>query len=206
MPYQGWRNRATWNVALWIGNDEGLYNMALEHPTYESFRETLREIGVTETPDGYSFWDSALDLDELNGMMRELRGEEDELPEPDSDTFNTFMQQYLNEAYNRGAIQTEYVDTPIPEDEVSMIFENWHQTAWWANDVLPDFRQNAINAFTNALGKSLEELGYDDWDEVDEAVEEQYPEWISEAIDDQIEAIENGFIETLQEAALIIEE
>jgi hypothetical protein len=25
MPYNGWTNRATWNVALWAGNDEGTY-------------------------------------------------------------------------------------------------------------------------------------------------------------------------------------
>lgn len=26
--YNGWTNHATWNVALWIGNDQGLYEMA----------------------------------------------------------------------------------------------------------------------------------------------------------------------------------
>lgn len=26
--YNGWKNYETWNVALWLGNDEGLYNQA----------------------------------------------------------------------------------------------------------------------------------------------------------------------------------
>ena len=26
--YNGWKNWATWNVALWLGNDEGLYKIA----------------------------------------------------------------------------------------------------------------------------------------------------------------------------------
>ena len=28
--YNGWKNYETWCVALWIGNDEGSYNYALE--------------------------------------------------------------------------------------------------------------------------------------------------------------------------------
>jgi len=28
--YQGWKNYPTWAVALWINNDEGLYNYVLE--------------------------------------------------------------------------------------------------------------------------------------------------------------------------------
>jgi hypothetical protein len=28
MAYQGWANWETWNVALWINNDEGLYTAA----------------------------------------------------------------------------------------------------------------------------------------------------------------------------------
>lgn len=30
MSYNGWKNWQTWNVALWLGNDEGLYRAAVE--------------------------------------------------------------------------------------------------------------------------------------------------------------------------------
>ena len=70
--YNGWKNRQTWNVALWIGYDEGLYHLARECKTYEAFAEQMRELGQTETPDGVAYNDPDLSLPELNRMMREL--------------------------------------------------------------------------------------------------------------------------------------
>ena len=74
--YNGWANYETWNVALWIQNDEGLYNWAREfrhraHP-YADFAMALREIDVIETPDEVAYNDSGLDHDELDAMMAEL--------------------------------------------------------------------------------------------------------------------------------------
>ena len=45
MPYSGWKNRQTWNVALWLGNDEGLYNLMRESGSYTATRDALREMG-----------------------------------------------------------------------------------------------------------------------------------------------------------------
>ena len=77
--YNGWKNHSTWNVALWISNDEGLYQSAKEAGTYASFRELLRNRAedllmaiYLETPDGVSWNDSGLDIDALDDMIAEL--------------------------------------------------------------------------------------------------------------------------------------
>jgi len=87
--YNGWRNHATWNVALWISNDEGLYQSAKEAGTYTRFRDLLHDqwddavgsvIGPSwtseriaiETPDGVSWNDSGLDIADLDDLIAEL--------------------------------------------------------------------------------------------------------------------------------------
>ena len=68
--YNGWTNYETWNVALWLGNDEGLYNMARmykEHG-YKSLSHMLMEMS-TSTPDGVKWNDTNLNICELNDML-----------------------------------------------------------------------------------------------------------------------------------------
>jgi len=77
--YNGWKNYETWNVALWIQNDEGLYDIAKELDCYKDFMDTIRTkarwgVGslTYQTPDGVAWNDSGLDIEELDEMIGEL--------------------------------------------------------------------------------------------------------------------------------------
>ena len=69
--YNGWTNYETWNVALWIGNDEFLYTEARKCSDYKRFVQRMEGL-MTETPDGVSLTDPQLDLEELDEMIDEL--------------------------------------------------------------------------------------------------------------------------------------
>lgn len=71
--YNGWKNYETWNVALWIQNDEGLYSYAktFSRKGYQKLAVELME-NTNQTPDGVRWDDSNLDLDALNEMLGEL--------------------------------------------------------------------------------------------------------------------------------------
>lgn len=77
MEYNGWKNRETWNVALWIGNDYPTYQAAQGYKTYPqpflSFREDLSKgmLKCTATGDGVSLWNPSLDVAALNEAMKE---------------------------------------------------------------------------------------------------------------------------------------
>lgn len=66
MGYNGFKNYETWNVCLWISNDEGLYSLSTQCACYDEFIETVRELGMVETPDGVSWTDSGLDYESID--------------------------------------------------------------------------------------------------------------------------------------------
>ena len=73
--YNGWTNWETWNVALWIGNDPGLYELASDVArdggTYGHLVSMILECSK-ETPDGCKWDDVNINGIEVNNMMKEL--------------------------------------------------------------------------------------------------------------------------------------
>ncbi len=67
--YNGWASYETWNIALWLQNDEGLYNLAMECGSYEDTVEALSEMGVTETRDGVKFNSPEVNVIQLNSEV-----------------------------------------------------------------------------------------------------------------------------------------
>ena len=70
--YNGYANYETWNVALWISNDEVIYNLVKRYSNWERAKKTLWEFYFTATDDGVSFEDPALNTEELDELMSEL--------------------------------------------------------------------------------------------------------------------------------------
>jgi hypothetical protein len=77
--YNGWKNRQTWNVALWINNDEPLYRAAVQYMTERKGKKAtylgfIKHEGMQHdrTPDNVAWAGTRLDYKALNEMMREL--------------------------------------------------------------------------------------------------------------------------------------
>ena len=68
--YNGWSDWTTWNCALWIGGDEGLYNEARFSRSYGEFVQTMQAMGMNKTPDGAD-WAEA-DFTEMQECLDDL--------------------------------------------------------------------------------------------------------------------------------------
>lgn len=74
--YNGYANYQTWNVCLWISNDESLNDVASSCCDYEGFKSSLRagceDMRIAyETPDGVAWNDSGVNLAEMQEYWEE---------------------------------------------------------------------------------------------------------------------------------------
>jgi hypothetical protein len=76
--YNGWTNYETWNVALYLTNEEPTYRALVEFATnYDGDRpyvDLIRHLGLAgdETADGVLWLDPLLDENELNAWVTEF--------------------------------------------------------------------------------------------------------------------------------------
>ena len=71
--YNGYANYETWNAALWIQNDYGLYRTALQCGDYAEFQELMiDDLGMSCTPDGVLWNDPELNHIELDEVIANL--------------------------------------------------------------------------------------------------------------------------------------
>lgn len=80
--YNGWTNYETWNVSLWLQNDEAMYQLALEHVNmfkrwnkpvkYDSLIPSLELHFSQITPDGVRWMDPIINTNELDSMLSEM--------------------------------------------------------------------------------------------------------------------------------------
>ena len=70
--YNGYANYETWNVSLWIQNDESLYKAARTCTNYQELVSLLYDCGSTKTPDGVKWDDAKIDGIKINEMLQDL--------------------------------------------------------------------------------------------------------------------------------------
>ena len=75
--HNGWKNKATWNIALWVNNDEGLYKSIIDFMSNYTgktpYIDWIDAAGLrnARTPDNFKFAGKALDYKALNEMFEE---------------------------------------------------------------------------------------------------------------------------------------
>lgn len=70
--FNGWKNWATWNVALWLQNDENLYKVARQYDSYDRLIPRLELMCGQITGDGARWMDPTIDTAALDEMLADL--------------------------------------------------------------------------------------------------------------------------------------
>ncbi len=68
--YNGHKNWETWNVSLWMMNDEDNYDLVKASDSYDQFMNA-KSYESTTTPDGAAWNDKALDYEALDELVME---------------------------------------------------------------------------------------------------------------------------------------
>lgn len=71
--YNGWANYETWNVSLWINNEEPMYGLAKRCRDYGEFVAIMNCAGNTKTGDGVRWDNEEISWFEMNAMIDELK-------------------------------------------------------------------------------------------------------------------------------------
>ena len=68
--YNGWTNYETWNVALWINNEQSLYERSRHFKSYKAY---ISATGLyhQKTMDGIAWNDPLINHSEMDEMLKE---------------------------------------------------------------------------------------------------------------------------------------
>ena len=70
--YNGWTDWTTWNCALWVNNEQSIYNIAAVCDTYSDFLWEMQAMcGFYSTPDGADYGEA--NYDEMNLLIQEIQ-------------------------------------------------------------------------------------------------------------------------------------
>ena len=70
--YNGWTYYETWNAALWIGSDSGLYDIARQAMDWEHLLEIFMNYDIPNTGDGVRWDNPKINAVEMDEMLEEL--------------------------------------------------------------------------------------------------------------------------------------
>jgi hypothetical protein len=105
--YNGWANYETWNVALWFGNDYGMYQAVKGHPkkfTAASAEEFTKELLPNGTPDfesrGGASCYAKVNWKEIAADFNEMRGDSGVKEAPSRGSLRTMEGMPLREMGN----------------------------------------------------------------------------------------------------------